>query len=194
MTAPVTNATDVGKLENHGIYLFTKVVTPDSCADAIRYILESNLNSKNYNKIQLIINTPGGDLPAAFALCDVMQGSKIPIYTIGLGLIASAGLLIFMAGKRGHRNVTTNTMLLSHQWTGGSVGKEHELLASVKAYEIMQKNMLAHYKKFTKLSESNIKKYLLPPNDVWITPKDAIALKIVDNIIEPSAQIREVIS
>lgn len=187
VTFPVT------LLEYYGIYLFHKPVTLDSCAAAIKYIFEANLNSaRSYDKIQLVINSPGGDLESAFALTDVMQGSRIPVYTTGLGLIASAGLVIFMAGKKGHRVVTPNTMILSHQWSWASEGKEHELLASVKAFELIQEKMLAHYRKFTHLSEKKIQQYLLPPNDVWISAEDAVKLNIADKIVSPQIQFREV--
>jgi ATP-dependent protease ClpP protease subunit len=38
-------------------------------------------------------------MSAAFALIDVIRGSAIPVHTIGLGVIASAGLLTFISGK-----------------------------------------------------------------------------------------------
>jgi ATP-dependent Clp protease protease subunit len=182
-------------LEFCGIYLFTKEVTAATVSDVMRFILESNLNpNRIFDKLQIIINSPGGDLESAFALSDIMQGSKLPIHTTGVGLVASAGLVIFMAGTKGRRIVTPNTMILSHQWSWSSEGKEHELLANVKALELVQDKMLAHYKKFTGLSKTKIKKYLLPPSDVWIAPEDAVKLNIADDVVEPSKQISGVIS
>jgi len=182
-------------LELCGIYLFTKEVTSATASEVMRFILEANLNpNKLFDKIQIIINSPGGDLEAAFALSDIMQGSKLPIYTTGLGLVASSGLVIFMAGTKGHRVVTPNTMILSHQWSWATEGKQHELLANIKAFELVQDKMLAHYKKFTGLNKTKIKKFLLPPNDVWISPEDAVKLNIADSIVDSSKQFRGVIS
>lgn len=158
----------------------------------MRYILEANLNpQRQFETIQIMINSPGGDVNTGFAVCDTILGSAIPIYTIGIGLVASAALIIFMTGKKGYRVVTPNTSMLSHQWSWGSFGKEHELLAQVKEFDLSNERFMKHYKKYTGLSEEKIKKYLLPPSDVWLSAEEAVKLKIADKIIEPSIQLSE---
>ena len=64
-----------------------------------------------------------------FALIDIIHGSRLPIWTVGIGMLASMGLMIFMAGEKGHRVLTPNTLILSHQWSGVDSGKEHELVS-----------------------------------------------------------------
>ena len=157
-----------------------------SCKAAIEFILENNFNNevKKPKELNLIICSPGGDLSAAFALIDVMRGSSIPIKTTGLGMIASAGLLIFISGTRGKRLLTPNTSILSHQFTWGSFGKEHELFAAVKEFDLTTKRMIQHYKKCTGLSDKDIRKYLLPPQDVWLSAPEALKLGICDNVKE----------
>ena len=157
-----------------------------SCKSAIEFILENNFNNevKKPKELNLIICSPGGDLSAAFALIDVMRGSSIPIKTTGLGMIASAGLLIFISGTRGKRLLTPNTSILSHQFTWGSFGKEHELFAAVKEFDLTTKRMIQHYKKCTGLSDKDIRKYLLPPQDVWLSAPEALKLGICDNVKE----------
>lgn len=180
---------EVSLLEMAGIFLFTKPITDESTAEAIRFILEAHLNdARQFNKIQLIMNSAGGDLQCALALSDIMQGSSIPIHTTGIGVIASAALVIFMSGLKGHRLITPNTMVMSHQWSAGTFGKEHELLSSFKGFELVKSRILAHYKKFTGLPVSKIERYLLPPNDVWISAEDAIKLNLADRIVSPKAQ------
>jgi hypothetical protein len=39
---------------------------------------------------------------------------------------------------------------------------------------------MAHYKKCTGLKEDVIRKYLLPPQDVWLSSEEALDLKICD--------------
>jgi ATP-dependent Clp protease protease subunit len=111
-----------------------------------------------------------------------MRGSSIPITTIGLGQIASAGLLIFIAGQKGKRILTPNTSILSHQYTWGSFGKEHELFAQVKEFDLTTKRLIAHYKKCTDLSEQDIRSTLLPPQDVWLSSVEAKKLGICDHV------------
>lgn len=129
-----------------------------------------------------MICSDGGSVADAFALIDVMRASSIPVKTVGLGSIASCGLLIFMAGHKGHRILTPNTSILSHQYSWGSDGKAHELFSITKEFNLTQARMVEHYKECTGLSEEEIKVTLLPPSDVWLTADEALALGICDYI------------
>jgi ATP-dependent Clp protease protease subunit len=169
-------------LRDRGIYYFAGEFSQTSVQEAITWILEANMQSNPLENLTLIITSQGGDLFSAFALIDVMRGSKIPVHTVGLGIIASAGLLTFIAGEPGERVITPNTSLLSHQWSWGAYGKEHELIASGKQFDIMTKKMISHYKKCTKLSEKVIREKLLPAQDVWLTSEEAKEFNLVDTI------------
>jgi ATP-dependent Clp protease protease subunit len=119
---------------------------------------------------------------SAFALIDVMRGSSIPIHTIGLGVIASAGLMTFIAGEPGCRLITPNTSILSHQWAAGTYGKEHELIATQRQFDLTTKRMIAHYRKCTKLSEKIIREKLLPPQDIWLSSEEALEYNLADSV------------
>ena len=176
---------EIPNIEDHHYFLFNSVFDSASTGDALKFILARNLMRKDRPKIiKFIINSPGGEVPSAFALVDTIKGSRIPIYMYGLGEIASCGLLTFMAGEKGHRYITRNTAILSHQFTWGSFGKEHELHASVKEFNNTSQRIIEHYKKCTGQKEEVIKKYLLPPEDVWLTPKEAIKYGIADQIVD----------
>ena len=165
-----------------GIFLFVGGVDSDSCREAIEFVLKQNTEKRKKKKLQFMICSPGGEMPPCFALIDIMKGSKIPIHTIGLGLIASCGLLLFISGEKGKRVLTPNTSILSHQFSWGSHGKEHELFAQIKEFELSTKRMLDHYKKCTGLTEKDIRKHLLPPEDVWLSAQDAKKLGICDAV------------
>ena len=176
---------EIPDIEDYHYYLFNSTFDASSTGDALKYILARNLMRKDRPKfIKMIINSPGGEVPSAFALIDTMKGSKIPIYTYGLGEIASCGLLTFMAGEKGHRYITRNTAILSHQFSWGSIGKEHELMASVKEFNNTSQRIIEHYKRCTGQTEATIKKYLLPAEDVWLTPKEAIKYGIADHVVD----------
>lgn len=167
-----------------GIHYFADGFTYESTKPVVNWIIEKNLMPKNERpkELTLIINSPGGSVHAAFALIDVMKGSAIPIKTVGLGLIASCGVLTFMAGEKGRRVLTPNTSILSHQYSWGSGGKEHELFARVREFELSTERMLEHYKKCTGLKEKVIREVLLPPQDVWLSAEEAIKYGIADKI------------
>ena len=172
-------------MEKNGMYLFMDKVSASSIKPVIQWIMEENLAPRNEKKkfLTLVINSPGGDVNACFALIDTMKGSKIPIHTVGLGLIASCGFLMFIAGEKGHRVLTPNTSILSHQYSWGSGGKEHELYAIVKEFELSTERMINHYKKcIDGMTEAKIRQYLLPPSDVWLSAQEAKKLKICDSV------------
>lgn len=177
--------TTIPSIEDHHYFMLFKDFTNDTAADAIEFIIARNLMRKDRAKfIKMIINSPGGDIASAFSIIDTMKGSKIPIYTYGLGEIASCGLMTFIAGQKGHRYITRNTAILSHQYSWGSYGKDHELMARVKEYNNTQMRIVEHYKRCTGLDEKDVKKYLLPPEDVWLTAKEAVKYGIADEIVD----------
>jgi ATP-dependent Clp protease protease subunit len=157
-------------------------VDSDSAKSVIQWIIESNFSEEKPDILNMMICSPGGSLSSAFAIIDVMASSTIPIRTIGLGEIASAGLMLFLAGSKGERVLTPNTSIMSHQWSGGYIGKEHELFAVAKEYDLTKKRMMNHYKKHTGLSEKQISKWLLPPQDVYLDANEAFKLGICDRI------------
>ena len=172
-----------GELFMRGHQVFMGEVTSETMKPLIDWIIAENYNRERKKKeLTLGICSPGGDLNACFALVDIMKGSKIPIRTIGMGMIASCGLLMFISGEKGRRVLTPNTSILSHQFSWGSFGKEHELFAAVKEFDLTTRRMIDHYKKCTGLSEEDIRKYLLPPQDVWLSAKEAKKLGLCDSI------------
>jgi ATP-dependent Clp endopeptidase proteolytic subunit ClpP len=171
-------------LASNGVYVLMEEITMESCRNCLTWIMNHNLAETRLPQLTLIINSPGGDVHAAFALIDTMKASTIPIKTVGLGLIASCGFLLFIAGKKGSRILTPNTAILSHQYSWGSAGKEHELYARVKEFELSTNRMIEHYKKCIGMSEKQIREILLPPQDVWLSAKEAKRLKICDKVEE----------
>ena len=174
----------IPSLEDNHYLLFNKEFDKSSTGEAIRFIIERNLMTKDRpDKIKMLINSEGGEVTSAFALIDAMKGSSIPIHTYGLGQIASCGLITFIAGMKGKRFITRNTSILSHQFFWGSIGKEHELMSTMKEINNLSSRLIEHYKKCTGLTEKDIKKYLLPAEDVWLTANEAVKYGVADEIV-----------
>ena len=170
-------------LRENGIYVFMDEVSSETMKPIIEWILYENYVSKHRKKeLLLMICSEGGDLSAAFALIDTMRASQIPIKTVGLGLIASCGLLIFISGAQGRRVLTPNTSILSHQFSAGTEGKSHELFATMREFELTNRRILEHYKVCTGLEEDVIMAQLLPAQDVWLDHDAALKLNLCDAI------------
>ncbi len=170
-------------LQDAGMYVFMGEVAEDTIKPIIEWILvENHVAKKKKKELLLMICSDGGSMENAFALIDVMKSSSIPVKTVGLGSIASSGLLIFLAGTKGRRVLTPNTSILSHQYSWGSDGKHHELWAVTKEFGLAHQRMVQHYQESTGLDEETIKTKLLPANDVYLSAEEALALGICDYI------------
>lgn len=174
-------------LNDHGIMVFMDPVNADSVKPVVEWILhENHVRKRKRKELLLMICSNGGSIEDAFALIDVMRSSTIPIKTVGLGSIASCGLMIFLAGSKGRKVLTPNTSILSHQFSWGSAGKAHELFATVKEFELMQDRMINHYRVSTGLDDDTIKKVLLPPQDVYLSADEALEYNICDHVSSDS--------
>jgi ATP-dependent Clp protease protease subunit len=167
---------------NDNFFLLFSEIDLEISQQVVEWILGHNFSENPPEILTLVINSPGGSLSAAWAIIDAIRGSHIPVRMIGLGEIASAGLLIFISGNKGMRFLTDNTSIMSHQYFWGTIGKHHELIAVQTEYSNVQKRLIEHYKKTTGLDEHDINKYLMPPHDVYLTSKEALKLGICDHI------------
>ena len=171
-------------LRENGILMLVSKFDQENIMPLVASIYEYNLMPEKLRpeQLTLVINSPGGSVHSAFHLIDAIKMSEIPVVTIGQGLVASCGVLTIMAGDR--RLLTHNTSVMSHQFSWGSKGKEHELHAIVKEFEMAGSRMINHYKKCTKKSETYIRKNLLNPTDAWLTPEECIKHGLIDEIVE----------
>ena len=171
---------------DHGYFLLMDDISQESGKPLLEWIFDANFSEKRPEMLNLMICSQGGDLNVAFAIIDTMRGSAIPIRTIGLGHIGSAGLMIFIAGTKGERILTPNTSILSHQFSWGSSGKSHELFATIKEFSLTEKRMMNHYMKSTGMSEERVKEFLLPAHDVWLDAPQALEFGLCDLVRDMS--------
>lgn len=135
--------------------------------------------------IQLIINSNGGYCSDGFAIIDIIEWSKIPVYTTGIGRIASMGLLIFITGEKGHRVLTPRTSILSHRFSAMEFGNYSQLIAQRKEDDLMHQRIINHYFQHTKITtEKELNEKLLKDIDTWLTPEQAVEYGIADLIQE----------
>jgi len=164
------------------ITFLTGEIDEETAENIIKKIIKLN-HKQEVPFIQMIINSNGGHIPSGFAIIDIMRWSKIPIYTIGLGLIASMGLLIFMAGEKGHRIITPRTSVLSHRFYAQIKGTHSELLAFRKEEDFLYKRIINHYLEFSKIkTKTELEKKLLKDVEIWLTPEETVKFGLADII------------
>ena len=87
-----------------------------------------HLEAENPKKeIQMYINSPGGVVTSGLAIYDTMQYIKSPVITLCLGMAASMGSFLLMAGEKGQRIALPNSRIMVHQPSGGFSGKASDI-------------------------------------------------------------------
>ena len=163
-------------------YVFMDDISSETVRPVVEWILKENMYPKKerVSQLVLVIESAGGELSSLWCLVDIMNGSKIPVDTVGIGTVASAGFMAFITGK--HKILTPNTTIMSHQYSEEMSGKHHDLLASHKEMELVNKRFEQHYKKCLKLPVKKIRELLLSPTDAWFSADEALALGICDEV------------
>jgi ATP-dependent Clp protease protease subunit len=157
-----------------------------SAIDVVASIIEINETPAHERpeEIMLFINSPGGSFAAGVQIVDAVKQSLAPVITYATGMCMSAGLMVLMAGVKGGRAATENTLLMSHQFSAGYGGKEHEMLASRRQMEILADTIDRHYRKCTGKTQAYVRKHLMPAADVYMTAAEAKEHGFIDQVVK----------
>ena len=131
--------------------------------------------------IKILINSNGGELSAVLNFINVIQLSKTPVYTIGLGKTYSSGGLMLLAGLKGHRYVFQDTTALVHSGSTGAAGNTDKVLDNFEFTQRQEKRV----KDFV-VANTNITDKLYTKNyrkDWWLMSDEIITLGLADKII-----------
>lgn len=142
------------------------------------------LDSQDPKKeIKLYINSPGGSVTAGLAVYDTMQFVKSDVSTICIGVAASMAATLLCAGKKGRRFALPNSEIMLHQVMGGVEGQAVEIEISarhiLKVKDRLNKILARHTGQSLKQIEKDTDR------DFFMSPEEAKAYGIVDQIIQP---------
>lgn len=141
---------------------------------------EKDIPENELKPIFLYIFSYGGDLDSANAFIDICEMSRIPIVTVSAGASMSAGLLIFLAGKR--RYAFKKTQILIHSGSASFGGTAEQIEEAQKSYK-KQVNRMKEYI----ISHSHIDEKLFNKNrtkDWYVTGDEIVELGLADKIVE----------
>lgn len=179
------SAYDSNSLESLGCHMFFGEVDTDTSHAACEFILKSNLIQTDPKKpLTMFINSVGGECGEGFAVIDLMETSRIPIATVGIGSIMSMGVLLISAGHKGLRTMTKNTEVMAHQFAGYFAGKQHELIATQTAYNMLEARFVRHFMNHTTMTEKQIRDVLFAPSDRYLTPAECKRYGLVDRVVD----------
>lgn len=130
--------------------------------------------------IKLFITSHGGLVYQVFSAIDTIQGLKVPVHTYCQGIVASAGTLLSLAGKR--RFITENSYMLIHEIRAGTWGKFTHMCESMENSKQLMDHIKEYYVKRTKLTAEELDEQL--KKDVTWNAKTCLEKGLVDEIIE----------
>ncbi len=131
--------------------------------------------------IYIYIDSPGGDADAGFAVFDMIRFIKPPVYTIGMGLVASAGAIILLAAKKERRLGLPNSHYLIHQPLSGIKGVATEIEIHAKELEKMRVKINELISQETGKPEKQVAKDT--DRDCWLDAKEATDYGLISKVI-----------
>ncbi|MBX5489634.1 MAG: ATP-dependent Clp endopeptidase proteolytic subunit ClpP [Chloroflexi bacterium] len=136
--------------------------------------------------IQMYIHSPGGSVNAGLSIYDTMQLIRPDVSTICVGMAASMGAVLLMAGAKGKRYALPNSTVMIHQAAGGFQGTAADI--EVRAREILRlqqrlREIMAHHtsQPLERIARDS-------DRDFFMTPEQAKEYGIIDEVIGHPAE------
>lgn len=138
--------------------------------------------------ITVIVSSPGGHVESGDMIHDTIRFIKPKVNILGMGWVASAGALIYIAVPKERRFATPNTRFLLHQPSGGAGGMASDI--EIQAREIIRMRDRLN-KLFAEATGQPVEKIEKDTDrDHWMSAEEAIGYglcgKVVGNVTEIS--------
>ena len=140
------------------------------------------LESENPDKdISLYINSPGGSVSAGLSVFDTMQFVKPDVSTLCMGLAASMGSFLLMAGAKGKRFALPNSRVMLHQPSGGAQGQATDI--EIHAREILKTRHQLNKIYAERTGQTMEKIEADMERDFFLDPEEAKAYGLIDQVL-----------
>ena len=136
--------------------------------------------------ICLYIISPGGSVTAGMAIYDTMQYIKPQVRTVCIGMAASMGAFLLMAGEKGKRCALPNSEVMIHQPLGGASGQATDVQIRAEWLLKTKEKMIRMKAEMTGQPEDVIRRDL--ERDHFMSAKEALEYGIIDEIFDPRAK------
>lgn len=134
-------------------------------------------------EIELRINSPGGSVKAGLAIYDALMSLHSDVRTVCEGQCASMAAFLLSVGAPGKRYATPSSTVMMHDISSGGRGSLADLKIDLKEAERLKEKMLDIYEQHTGLERRTLEK--LMDRDRYMSPEEAKALNLIDEVIEP---------
>ncbi len=140
--------------------------------------------------IDVYVNSPGGHVESGDTIHDMIRfvDSHAPVRVIGTGWVASAGALIFLAGRREHRMCLPNTRFLLHQPMGGVRGPATDI--DIEAREIVKMRERINRVIADETGQPFEKVVNDTDRNYWMNAQEAIAYGLCHHVIKSIDELK----
>lgn len=163
------------------IYLFGEIAeyTLFDFMTRVRTVIRERDDNYKEDALNLIINSPGGDVSEMFGIIDFMDLIDTKVNTIVRGSAQSAAAIILACGT-GQRAASKHSTIMFHQGSTFSQGKLSDVRAGLEYSKSVEAKIYAllgeRTKKDAKWWEDKMK------SDFYLTAEDALEFGVIDTI------------
>lgn len=145
------------------------------------------LEADSDEPIRIFIDSPGGDVYAGFAIFDMIRFINAPVYTIGMGLVASAASLVLLAVPKERRIALPDSAYLIHQPLSGIKGVASDIEIHAQEIEKLRIKLNSIIAEETGRSAVQVEKDT--DRDYWLTAEEAKEYGLVGKIAAKRSDI-----
>lgn len=146
-------------------------------------------NHPNAKRINVYINSGGGEVFAAVAMAQQLKKHKAEVHTYVEGIAASAATIIAMAGDV--RHMTVSGLYMIHLPSSCVSGNKHSFAKGIEVLEKVEDIIRLTYKNKTNLSDDELTQMI--DHETWLTAEEAYKYGFVNVIEEDPDQIDDLI-
>lgn len=139
------------------------------------------LESQSDDPVRILIDSPGGDVDAGYAIFDMARFVKTPVFMIGMGLVASAGALILLAAPKERRIGLPNSHYLIHQPLSGLRGVATDIEIHAREIERTRERINKLIAQETGQDLARVEKDT--DRDYWMTAEEAKAYGLISRTV-----------
>ena len=133
--------------------------------------------------ISLYINSPGGSVTAGMAIYDTMNYIKCDVRTVCIGMAASMGAFLLMAGQKGKRLALPNSEIMIHQPLGGASGQATDVAIRAEWLVKTKEKMTRLMSEMTGQPIERVKQDV--ERDYFMSAEEGLKYGIIDEIYRP---------
>ncbi|MDJ0929909.1 ATP-dependent Clp protease proteolytic subunit [Breoghania sp.] len=137
--------------------------------------------------INVIVSSPGGHVESGDMIHDTIKFISPKVRMLGMGWVASAGALIYVAAPKEDRYCTPNTRFLLHQPSGGAGGPATDIEIQAREMLRMRDRLNKIFSVATDQSIERIDKDT--DRDYWMTPDEAIEYGLVGKVVQSASEL-----